>query len=92
MVMYVDRDTLPEVNDSTFTMPQAGLYELQIDRSGYRFTGVALNGTAPLRLEQPVQRELEQEVLHFFDTERTQRLRAAGLAHRRGILLFGQTP
>jgi hypothetical protein len=78
-----------EVNQETVAQLVAGVYAVHTSDG---MTGLQLlepRRRPAVRIECRPQRQLERDIADFFAAERTQRLHAAGLLHRGGILIHG---
>lgn len=71
------------------TIP-AGVYTVGMTPHGFFFHPLAIGGEQLVSLDTPVARQVTREIRDFFDPDISARLAAAGLKHRRGIILHGQ--
>jgi hypothetical protein len=79
-----------EVNHELATQLVAGVYTVERRAGATGLQSVEPRGKPAVRIPSRPQRQLEQEVANFFDSERTRRLQAAGLLHRGGVLIHGR--
>ncbi|GAB4192404.1 MAG: hypothetical protein OHK0022_06590 [Roseiflexaceae bacterium] len=75
--------------EKVFQALPAGPYHLVETSSGMYFRPIAPAKDTLINLDTPVARRVRREIAEFFNPELTARLAAAGLKHRRGIILHG---
>jgi SpoVK/Ycf46/Vps4 family AAA+-type ATPase len=76
-------------NPQTTQALPAGAYRAMRSPVGVLFRPVATAGDVLIKLNTVVARQLQREIRDFFDPVITARLAAAGLKHRRGVILHG---
>jgi len=67
----------------------AGVYELHTAQTGAYFKPMQYSAESFVSLDTPAARQVRREIADFFNPAITARLAAAGLKHRRGIILHG---
>lgn len=68
----------------------AGGYHVEQTPNGMYFKPIPSTKEMLINLDTPVGRRVRREITEFFNPELTARLTAAGLKHRRGIILHGE--
>lgn len=74
----------------TATMLPTGAYRVNLHPMGLEFKPTQTSGDTLIDINTPVARKVAREIADFFNPGITERLRAAGLKHRRGIILHGK--
>lgn len=74
----------------TATVLPTGAYRVNLMPMGLWFKPSQTSGDTLIDISTTVARKVTREIADFFDPAITERLRAAGLKHRRGIILHGK--